>query len=240
VKRAERAKDIIGVETESDRLNNGTQGRRKAQTNANIQTRQVDKFPNTRQQCASINLTLITLTATTATTATPTMSRNIRPGAGAFPSRPTRSRQNDDYSHMSDPGGGGNYGKAGRNDYSRHGGDDVGHYSQSQRPYGAGSNGRRDDGGNPDRSGFSRSNNNTLSTGSTASTTSSSGSSLLGRMKVRSADTSARTSIDDDSERTPVRGGSWARKPPAVRENRQREEELGTAIHHEPPAANTG
>jgi curved DNA-binding protein CbpA len=170
------------------------------------------------------------------------MSRNIRPGAGAFPPRPSRSRHNDGYNYTSDPGGrggGDHYGKAGRNDYSRHGGDD-GYYSQSHSSYGAGSNGRRDDGGYPDRSGYSRSNTNTLSTGSTTSTTSSSGSSLLGRMKVRSSDTSARTSIDDDSERMPARGGGWARKPPAVQENREREEELGTATHLESPAASTG
>ena len=168
------------------------------------------------------------------------MSRNIRPGTGAFPSHPTRSRQNDGYSYTSDPGGGGgHYGKTNRNDYSRHGGDDDGYYSQSQRSYGAGNNGHRDDGGYRDRGGYSRSNDNTLSTGSTASTTSSSGSSLLGRMKVRSVDTSARTSIDDDGERMPARRGGWARNPPAVQENRQREEELGTATLLESLAAST-
>jgi len=190
------------------------------------------------------NLTL-TATTTTTTAAThlpqPTMSRNIRPGPGAFPSRPTRSRQDDGYNYTSDPGGGvGHYGKTGRNDYSRHGGDDGGYYSQSQRSYGTGGNGRRDDGGYLERGGYSRSNNNTLSTGSTASATSSSGSSLLDRMKVRSADTSARTSIDDDGERTPARRGGWARNPPAVQENRQREEELGTVAHLESTAASTG
>jgi len=59
-------------------------------------------------------------------------------------------------------------------------------------------------------------------------------------MKVRSADTSARTSIDDDNEKGPARGGGWARKPPAVQENRQREEELGTAAYPESPATNIG
>lgn len=166
------------------------------------------------------------------------MSRNIRPGAGAFPSRPTRSRQTDDYNYTSDPGGGtGRYGgKPARNNYSRQGGDDDGYHSQSQGSYGAGSNGRRDDARYPDRGGYNRSNNNTLSTGSTASTNSSSGSSLLDRMRVRSTDTSARTSIDDDSERMPARRGGWARNPPALQENRQREEELGTATHLISPA----
>lgn len=165
------------------------------------------------------------------------MSRNIRPGA--FPPRPNRSRQNDDYGYASESAVvTGGYGKpGGRNEYSRRGGDDDAYYSQSQSSYEAGRNRGRDDGGYQDRGGYSRS-NNTRSTDSTASTNSSSGSSLLSRMKVRSTDTSTRTSIDDDSERTPPRGGGWARKPPAVQENRQREEELGTAICLESPAAN--
>jgi len=170
------------------------------------------------------------------------MSRNIRPGAGAFPSRPTRSRQNDDYGYASESAvaTGGNGKTGSRNDYSRRGGDEGGYSSQSQSSYGARSNRRGDDEGYPDRGGYSRSNNNTLSTGSTTSTNSSSGSSLLDRMRVRSTDTSTRTSIDDDSERTAPRGGGWARKPPAVQENRQREEELGTATLLESPAADAG
>jgi hypothetical protein len=170
---------------------------------------------------------------------------SIRPGAGAFPPRPTRSRQNQDYSYVSDSGAaGGYYGRTGssntsRNDYSRHGGDDDGYSSQSQSSYGAGSR-RRDGGGYPDRGGYNWSNNNTLSTGSTTSTNSSSGSSLLDRMRVRSADTSARTSIDGDSERMPARGGGRARKPPAFQEHSEREEEPGTAACLESPASNVG
>lgn len=54
----------------------------------------------------------------------------------------------------------------------------------------------------------------TLSTGSTTSTTSSSGSSLLDRMKVKSYESSARTSLDDDRDAPRQQSNStWARKP---------------------------
>ena len=67
----------------------------------------------------------------------------------------------------------------------------------------------------------------TLSTGSTTSTTSSSGSSLLDRMKVKSYESSARTSFDDD--RDPPRqqsNATWARKPGTIgRQIREEREE---------------
>src|SRR5258708_9447034 len=105
------------------------------------------------------------------------MSRNIRPGAGTFPSWPTQSRQNDNYSHAPDLGGSSHYGGGGgggktgtisSNIHSCQVAVDDAYSSQSQRPYTGCSN--REDRGYPDCGRGSKANNKKHNTDSSAST----------------------------------------------------------------------
>jgi hypothetical protein len=68
----------------------------------------------------------------------------------------------------------------------------------------------------------------TLSTGSTTSTTSSSGSSLLERMKFKSYESSARTSLDEDRDAPRQQSNAtWARKPGILQRQIREEREEG-------------
>lgn len=130
------------------------------------------------------------------------MSRNIRPnrpGAGAYPAAASSRYEEyeDDYPSS-----------------SRYLNKETASIPSSR---GAAVLGRSDAGGRYGQ---------TLSTGSTASTTSSSGSSLLERMKMKSYDSSARTSLDDDRDMpTRQNGPTWARKPGMLRSQIREERE---------------
>lgn len=156
------------------------------------------------------------------TTAQLSMNRDIRPnrpGAGA--ASPPRSHRHNYDDRNRDYAPSDRHGSSGR-DQRRPNREPE---PDSRSGYGeSGGYGGRNDQRRPMET--NRRYGETLSTGSTTSTNSSSGSSLLDRMKVKSYDTSARTSFEDDYD-TPTQSGGWVRKPTSLRTQKHIPQEEG-------------
>jgi len=139
------------------------------------------------------------------------MSRNIRPGhnnPGAFPA-PRASRE-EYRGGSTTPNRSASTTRPQQDAYGSSSGNSS--YSQRSRTYDRGNSEAR-----PARSGQTLSN-------SSAGSGVSSGSSLLERMKVRSTDTSARTSFDEEYEpKAPA--GRWAKKPTSISRHQEMDED---------------